>query len=122
MATSETAKELRKIEKHFVKLRNNMRRADIDYTVQVSINSTDPKVVIYAAQLTAPANGLAPIRILARSAEELITKIDVAQKNIDEVAVEIAYHEAQIEACERTKLGHEERIAEIKAQQEEEKE
>lgn len=120
MATSETVKELRKIERHFVKLRNNMRRADIDYTVQVSINSTDPTVVVYAAQLTAPANGLAPVRMLAKSADELIKKIDVARENIDEKAIEVAYHEAQIQACERTKLGHQERIAEIEAENKEE--
>ena len=119
--TSQTVLELKKIEKAFVKLRNNMRRADIDYTVQVSISSTDPGTVVYAAQMTAPANGLAPVRMLASSAEELITKLKVAAKNIDERAIEIAYHKAQMEACDRTKLGHQERIAELEAEETTEK-
>jgi hypothetical protein len=113
---SDTVKELQKIEKAFVKLRNKMKRADIDYVVQVSINSADPKVVSYGAQMTAPAIGLAPIRILAQSAEELITKIKAATENIDEKAVEIAYHQAQMLACDRTKLGHQERIDELNAE------
>jgi len=117
---SETGQELRKIEKAFVKLRNNIKRSDMDYIVQVSINSTDPDTVIYAAQMTAPANGLAPIRLLASTAEELIAKLKVATKNIDEKAIEIAYHKAQMESCDRTKLGHEERIAELEAEDEEE--
>lgn len=119
---SDTVKELRKIEKAFVKLRNKMKRADIDYVVQVSINSTDPKTVIYAAQMTAPAIGLAPIRILSKSAEELVDKIKAATENIDEKAVEIAYHKAQMEACDRTKLGHQERIDELNAEDEEQAE
>jgi hypothetical protein len=115
MADKTTVQELQKIEKAFVKLRNKLKRADLDYIVQVSINSTDPKTVIYAVQMTAPANGLSPIRILAKSAEELLTKIKAATEHIDEKAVEIAYHKAQMEACDRTKLGHQERIDEIEA-------
>lgn len=117
---SETVQELKKIERAFVKLRNNLRRADIDYTVQVSISSTDPQTVIYAAQMTAPANGLMPVRILAPSADTLIEKIKVATKHIDEKAVEIAYHKAQMEACDRTKAGHQERIDELEKEDVEE--
>jgi hypothetical protein len=118
--TNETVKDLRKIERAIGKLRNNLKRADLDFTVQVSIASTDPGVVRYAAQMTAPAIGLAPVTFIADTADQLVEKIKVATKNINYDAVEIAYHEAQIQSCERTIVGHKERIEEIKNRPEEE--
>lgn len=122
MSTKGTGQELREMERAFAKLRNKLKRADLDYTVQVSINSTDPQTVVYACQMVAPANNLAPIRIIATSASELMAKIKVATENIDLKAVEIAYHKAQIDACDRTKLGHQERLAEIEIEASEETE
>ncbi len=109
----ELEKDLKKIEKVVVKLVNKLKRSDLDYTVQASINSTDRTVVKYAAQITPPAEGLAPITMISLTSEELIDKIKVATKNIDYEKVEQAYHEAQIQACERTIKGHKERIEEI---------
>ena len=110
MAKDIFAKELEKVEKVAHKLRNNMKRADIDFTVQVSRNTADPGTTRWALSMTAPANGLSPIVFIAYSSEELIKQIKESIKNIDYQAVEIAYHNAQIEACNRTILGHKERI------------
>lgn len=112
----ETKQELKKIEKKVVKLRNKLGRADLDYLVQVSINSTDPTVVTYAMQITAPANGLAPIAFVTKSAKELIERVELATKEINYEEVEKAYHLAQIKACERTIIGHRERITEIETE------
>lgn len=122
MAQSTVDQELKKIFRAFAKFRNNLKRADLDFTVQVSISSPDPKTVVYAAQTTQPANGLAPIRVIAYSADELIEKIKVASKNIDQRALEIAYHKEQMASCDRTKLGHQERIEELEAEATEENE
>ena len=110
-----TAKQdLQKIEKAVVKLQNKLKRADINYTVQVSIASVDPTKVTYAAQLTPPADSLAPITFIDHeSADSLVAQIKASTKHIDLEKVEVAYHKAQIEACERTKLAHEERIKAI---------
>lgn len=108
-----TTTELKKIEKALLKLRNKIKRADLDYTVQISINSTDPGTVTYAAQLTSPARGLAPVTFIKSSAEELIADIKAATKELNYDEIEKAYHEAQIEACKRTIEGHEERIKAI---------
>lgn len=112
--TKETVQDLRKIERAISKLRNNLKRADLDFTVQVSIASTDPGAVRYAAQMTAPAIGLAPITFIADTADELVEQIKFSTKKIDYAAVEVAFHEAQIQSCERTIVGHRERIEEIK--------
>jgi hypothetical protein len=72
--------------------------------------------------MTAPANGLAPVTFIAKTPEELIIKIKAATKHIDYDAVEVAYHEAQIEACKRTILGHEERVSVLKGDKQEKEE
>lgn len=108
MAT--TQKDLRDIEKAVVKLRNKLKRVDMNYTVQISISSTDPTKVVYAAQTTPPADSLAPLTFVADNAADLIQKIKTTTKAVDFKAVDKAYHEAQIQACERTILGHEEYI------------
>lgn len=111
---STTREDLQKIEKAIVKLRKKVGRFDINYTVQAAISSVDPTVVVYAAQLTAPADGLAPITFIGdKGLDDLLEQIKLTTKNVDYEAVEIAYHEAQIKACDRTKLGHEERIKAI---------
>lgn len=112
---------LRKIEKLVVKLRNKMKRADLDYLVQISIDSTQPAHINYAASITSPAKGLAPVAWVKDSAEELIEAVKLATKGIDYDAIEKAYHEAQIEACKRTILGHEERIKEMEEEAKEAK-
>lgn len=111
MATTQT--ELKNIEKAVVKLVNKIKRADSDYTIQASINSTDKTVVRYAAQITTGANGLMPLTFISLTSSELIDKIKEATKNLDYDVVEKAYHEAQIVACKRTIQGHEDRIQEI---------
>lgn len=111
--SKETEQTLKKIEKQLVKLRNKVRRADLEYTVQISVSSADPTVIIYAAQMTAPAKGLAPVTFIAKSADELIAQIKVSTKYMDYDKVEIAYHKAQVDACYRTIQGHEDRIKEI---------
>lgn len=111
--SDKTTKDLRDIEKAVVRLRNKMKRVDMNYTVQVSINSTDPQTVIYASQITSPATGLAPVTFIAKTAEELVKKIKGATKHIDLKQIEIAYHQAQIKSAKRTIEGHEDRIEEL---------
>lgn len=115
MAAETTAVQLKKMYKAFAKIRNNMNRVDLDFTVQVSINSTDPDTVIYAAQMTAMADGLAPYRIITTDYDKIIEVMKLAAKKIDQRAVEIAYHKEQIAAGKRTIQGHEERLADIES-------
>lgn len=114
--------ELKKIEKATIKLINKIKRADADYTVQASISSTDKTVVRYAAQVTTGARGIMPLTFISLTPEELIDKLKEAAKDLNYDAVEKAYHEAQIKACERTIDGHKERIEEIENPPEKEEE
>lgn len=113
MSVNQTKTDLQKIEKKLVKLRNKMGRKDLEYLVQVSINSTDPTVVRYAVQMTPPAEGLAPITFIGNTVAELVERIEAATKGIDLTEVEKAYHEAQVVACERTIAHHKERLEKL---------
>jgi hypothetical protein len=116
MSDKQIVSDLRNIEKKLVKLRKNFKRIDLDYTVQVSISSTNPRKVVYACQMTPPADGLAPITFIADTAEQLMQILDEAIKKFDDKKVEISYHEAQIVASKNNIVRHEEIIAELKGE------
>ena len=105
--------ELRQLEKEARKLRNSLKRNDLEYTVQVSIKSDSPGMINYALSMPSPAAGLAPIMFLTTSIEDLSTIIKAAQKKFDPALVERSYHEAQIEACKNTIKGHEGRLQDM---------
>lgn len=117
---NQTKEDLQKIEKAMVKLRNKAKRSDLDYTVQISISSADPQVVRYAAQMTPPAEGLAPVTFIEHDTESLVNKIKLATKGINYEEIEKAYHSAQIDAAKRTIAHHEDRVYRIENPEEEE--
>ena len=67
---SSIEKDLRNAEKAIVKLRNKLKKVDMNYTVQVSISSTDPTTVTWQALVTPPANSLAPISFIEKQIKE----------------------------------------------------
>lgn len=108
---------MQKAEKLAMKIKKKARRADVDYSVQVSMSSTDPGVIYYALQLTPLADGLAPMTFIKKTPEDLITAIEAQIDNLDEAYIEKAYHEAQITHAERTIKFHQERIVQIQEEQ-----
>lgn len=105
---------LKRIEVATVKLIKKLpKRPDVDYTVQTSINSTRPKTVDWAVQITPPAQGLAPITLIGKTPESLIERLTEYAKYIDYDEVEVAWHKAQVDAAKRTIDFHEERVQRI---------
>lgn len=102
-----------KAEKLAIKYKKKVKRNDIDFRIQVSLSSADPGVIYYALQFTSLAEGVAPVTFLKANAEEFIEAIEAQLKIIDDTAVEVAYHEAQIYHAKRNIKFHEERIEEI---------
>ena len=105
---------LRKIEVRIFKLIKKLKAGRLDYTVQVSIHSLRPTHVSWAAQITEPADGLAPISFIRDSADELVEAIKDFEKHNDLNSVEIAYHEAQAENARKAIAAHEDAIEKIK--------
>lgn len=111
---------LRKVEKLLVKTKKKIGRFDLDYTVQASINSTKPKAVAYAAQLTPPSPNLAPITFISHTGtEDLMKQVSAFLEDVDQDKVEIAYHEAQIVACNNTIKAHQDMIEKVKNKKQE---
>lgn len=88
-------------------------RNDLDWTVQLSINSTRPERINYCAQIEAPANGLQPITWVKDSWEELEKALKLAEKGLDQDAIDKAYHEAEIQRAEALINYHKEKIEEL---------
>lgn len=102
--------EMKKARNLVNKIVKNFNRNDLDWTVQVSINSTRPDRVNYCAQIEAPANGLQPITWIKESWEELEDALKKAEKGLDQDAVDKAWHEAEIARAEHLIKYHKEAI------------
>lgn len=94
------------------KILKNIGRADVDWTIQVSMNSVRPEEMAYCCQIEAPANGLQPLTWVCRSWDELIEKLEVSSKGLDADAVQKAWHEAEIKRCESLIKYHQEALEE----------
>lgn len=90
------------------KIIKNLKRNDLDWTVQISINSTRPDMVNYCCQIEAPASGLQPITWVYDSWDKLIDALKVGVKALDAEAVEKAWHESEIERAKALIHYHEE--------------
>lgn len=95
------------------KIVKKFNRNDLDWTVQVSINSTRPERVNYCAQIEAPANGLQPLTWVKESFAELEEALKIAEKGLDQDAVDRAWHEAEIQRAESLIKYHKDAIAEL---------
>lgn len=103
-----------KAEKLAIKLKKKLKRNDLDFSIQVSLSSADPGKIYYALQLTPVADGVAPMTFIKSDPDKLIEAIEAQLEKVDTAAVEIAYHEGQINHAKRTITFHQERIDEIK--------
>ena len=107
-------KELKKARTLVNKIVKNLKRNDLDYTIQASISSIHPDRVVYCAQIESPANGLAPLTWICNSKEELIEKLTLSEKGLDQKAVEKAYIEAEIKRAKEKQEFFEEKLVELK--------
>lgn len=107
---SEMEKKLKKARNLANKITRKLGRSDLDWTVQISINSTRPDRVNYCCQIQAPANGLEPITWVCDSWEELLTQLDVATKKFSREVVDKAWHESEIVRAEALIKYHKEML------------
>lgn len=101
-------KDLEKARKILNKIIKKLGRNDLDWTVQLSINSTRPDMINYCAQIEAPANGLQPITWVKDSWKDLEEALLKSEKGLDQEAVEKAWHEAEIQRAKALIKYHEE--------------
>lgn len=102
-----------KAEKLAIKIKKKIKRNDLDYSVQVSMSTSDPGQLYYALQITPVAEGIKPMTFIDKSPTAFIEKIEARLEDIDAEKIEIAYHESQIAHAKRTIEYHEESIKEL---------
>lgn len=114
------SKSLENENKNFAKARKlvneiikKIGRNDIDWTIQVSMNSVRPDSMAYCCQIEAPANGLQPLTWVKASWEELIMALENSAKGLDIDAIQKAYHESEIARCKSLQEYHENAIKEL---------
>jgi hypothetical protein len=108
--------QLRKIYKILEKIAKKLGREDAIFSAQKGVSSDKgDNFLIYAAMINAPRAGLEPITFADVTGAGLIEKLQkFLDEKIDVDQVEIAYHEAQILANERSVEFHKEKIEAIK--------
>lgn len=109
---------LKKARKLINKIVKNLGRNDLDWTVQLSINSTRPERINYCAQIEAPANGLQPITWVYDKWEDLERNLELGTKVLDQDAVERAWHTSEIERAKALIKYHEDALKEEKEESE----
>lgn len=89
-------KQFAKAEKFVNKIIKQMKRSDIDWTIQVSKTSIEPETFKYCCQIEAPAEGLQPLTYVKNSWEELLEALEESAKVIDYNMIQKTWHEGQI--------------------------
>lgn len=92
------------------KIVKNFNRNDLDWTVQISINSVRPDHINYCCQIEAPANGLEPLTWVHDTWGELETSLKAASERLDQDAVDRAWHESEIARAEALIKYHKEEL------------
>lgn len=100
--------------KYINKIKKNLKNNQVDYTIQISLNSVSPEKIYYSAQIEAPANGLQPLTWIKESKRDLIDALkNTAEGGLNADDVEKAWHMAEITRAKTRIAYHEEAIKEI---------
>lgn len=104
------------VKKHMVELQKqvktilkNLKRPDLDYNIQISLDCMHPSAPTYSVWIQPPAERINRLSWLGKSFDDLMQQLKDFEKT-DEYDVEIAYHGASIEACKETIKHHEDEI------------
>ena len=106
-------KKFKELRSKVQKILRNIKNANCDWTLQISLNSTEPNKVKYCCMIHIPTEGIAPITWVCDSFEELEQGLDKAVKELNADMVQIAWHQAELKKVENMKKYHEDSIKQI---------
>lgn len=106
---NETEKHLKEIEKLIVKIKNKMKRSDLDYTVQFSMSSIEPGKAKYSLQISPPEDNLEPVTFIKNSYEDLRTAASIGSQALDADKVKKSYHLAKAADFRKAAKYHEDK-------------
>lgn len=93
-------KDIKKLKVKINKILKNMKRSDLDWTIQTSVSSTEPNQLYYSALIASPNQSLQPITWVKKSYEELEEALETSAKVLDDKEVMKAYYKAEIQRAE----------------------
>lgn len=102
-------KQMLALQKQVKKILKNIKRPDLDYNIQISLDALHPDAPMYSVWIQPPAERINRLSWLGKSFDDLMKQL-VDFEHTDEYDVEIAYHGASIEACKDTIRHHESEI------------
>lgn len=119
----EVKKNFKLLQKKVVKILKNLKNPGLDYAIAFSVDAMHPERVNYTVWIQPPANKLARPEWVATDFDDLAKQLDAyIAKEVSDVDVQIAYHGAQIKACEESIDFHKKEIADLKQGEEDEEE
>ena len=108
------AKNLRAIQKEVVAILKKLKKNSLDYNIQFALDSMRPDSVAYTVWIQPPAERINRLSWIGKDYDDLMAQLKEFETNTCDIDVEIAYHGAQIYACEETIKHHTQEIEKLK--------
>lgn len=102
-------KQMTLLQKQVKKILKNIKRPDLDYNIQISLDALHPSSPMYTVWIQPPAERINRLSWIGKDFDDLMKQLQ-GFEHTDEFDVEIAYHGASIEACKQTIKHHESEI------------
>ena len=116
---TELTKNLKALQKEVVAILKKLKKPGLDYNIQFALDSLRPNMVEYTVWIQPPAERINRLSWIGKDFDDLMAQLKKFENDTDDLDVEIAYHGAQIYACEETIKHHNEEIEKLKKEQEE---
>lgn len=115
-------KHLKELQSEVVAILKKMKKPGLDYDIRLGLNCMRPNMIEYSVWIQPPAERINRLSWIGKDFDDLMRQLKEFENGTDDIDVEIAYHGAQIEACNETIKHHEGEIEKLKKEKEERKE
>ena len=110
---------LKAIQNEVIAILKKLKKPGLDYNIQFALDSLRPNMIEYTVWIQPPAERINRLSWIGKDYDDLMRQLKEFEDGTDDIDVEIAYHGAQIAACEETIKHHTNEIEKLKKEQEE---
>ncbi|MCM1323275.1 MAG: hypothetical protein NC218_03745 [Acetobacter sp.] len=118
---NQVKQEIKEIEALITKILKKIKKPNLEWRIQFAMDSGHPNMIQYSAYIESPEARVGAFTWIQESYENLVKSMTKFLEDVDEQAVEVAYHKGQIQACEKTIKHHENMIKAILEEDDEQK-
>lgn len=119
---TELTKNLKALQKEVVAILKKLKKPGLDYNIQFALDSLRPNMIEYTVWIQPPAERINRLSWIGKNFDDLMAQLKKFEQETSDIDVEIAYHGAQIYACEETIKHHQAEIEKLNKEKEGEKE